>query len=542
MIGNQAILRLLEENREGSKTCQGTESPDFGHDFSRMPVHTHAMAIQPKLTVSEPDDHHEQEADRVADQVMRMPEPKRKCTRTTRQTEQLKQNQDRLQTKKAAPSKSVQAGESPVVQKSITAHAATLDTETRNFMEPRFGYDFSDVRIHSDGQAVEAARSLNARAFTVGNDIVFGEGQYRPRTDSGRKLLAHELTHVYQQRRPVSRDRNPAEAVASEENDAVGVFDRRKAMPVLTHRPPAIQKEEATESRPTVPPGLIDHDLDLTALRDAQLHNRFDQISQLLAAGRLRTSQRRELEREGRRVGDELSERALRLGLTFHIDDVEQMKQTFLRAVRDARAGRPHECINLVREALGVLMRRGSAIPQQPRNEMQGTMEYLNRQGSVSAYRQILFVDARGTRITRGIGLRPERPEQSVWTTMMDMARGSGGTRFGYSVFGLSLLDNFHSVVLTIDNRPHRLGHPIVRWSDQTTRHGRGWEEMQEAASGHQASVRPGSPRGLDEYVRYFTQTNWDSQPASARHWSIVRLWLLRQAASSGSSGSTGTP
>jgi len=69
----------------------------------------------------------------------------------------------------------------------------------RAFMEERFGVDFSNVRIHADSEAARMARALNAEAFTYGRDIYFGEGRYRPETTKGKKLLAHELTHVVQQ-------------------------------------------------------------------------------------------------------------------------------------------------------------------------------------------------------------------------------------------------------------------------------------------------------------------------------------------------------
>src|SRR5207253_648342 len=70
---------------------------------------------------------------------------------------------------------------------------------TRSFMEPRFGHDFSQVRVHTDERAAESARSVNALAYTAGQDVVFGGGQYEPGTNEGKKLLAHELTHVVQQ-------------------------------------------------------------------------------------------------------------------------------------------------------------------------------------------------------------------------------------------------------------------------------------------------------------------------------------------------------
>lgn len=74
-----------------------------------------------------------------------------------------------------------------------------LPHSVRNFFEPRFEYDFSGVRVHTDVRAAEAARAVNARAFTVGKDVVFGVGQYARGTAAGRKLLGHELTHVVQQ-------------------------------------------------------------------------------------------------------------------------------------------------------------------------------------------------------------------------------------------------------------------------------------------------------------------------------------------------------
>lgn len=76
---------------------------------------------------------------------------------------------------------------------------APLQAATRSYMESRLGYDFGSVRVHADQRAATAARSVRARAFTVGRDVVFGAGQYAPDSHAGRRLLAHELTHVVQQ-------------------------------------------------------------------------------------------------------------------------------------------------------------------------------------------------------------------------------------------------------------------------------------------------------------------------------------------------------
>lgn len=91
------------------------------------------------------------------------------------------------------------SGVPPIVHEVLRSSGQRLDTATREFMEPRFGYDFSGVRVHTDGRAAESARAVNALAYTVGRDVVFGEGEYVPGTSEGRRLLAHELTHVAQQ-------------------------------------------------------------------------------------------------------------------------------------------------------------------------------------------------------------------------------------------------------------------------------------------------------------------------------------------------------
>jgi len=85
------------------------------------------------------------------------------------------------------------------VQQTLNSTGRQLDSGTRSFMEDRFGQDFGDVRVHTDQQAAASARTIDAQAYTAGNDIVFAEGQYSPGSTTGRQLLAHELTHVVQQ-------------------------------------------------------------------------------------------------------------------------------------------------------------------------------------------------------------------------------------------------------------------------------------------------------------------------------------------------------
>lgn len=93
-----------------------------------------------------------------------------------------------------------EASEVPlIVHEVLGSPGQPLDTATRTFFEPRFGHDFSQVRLHTDAKAAESARAVNAVAYTVGRDLVLGAGLYQPKTSEGRRLLAHELAHVIQQ-------------------------------------------------------------------------------------------------------------------------------------------------------------------------------------------------------------------------------------------------------------------------------------------------------------------------------------------------------
>jgi hypothetical protein len=100
----------------------------------------------------------------------------------------------------------------PIVHEVLRSPSQPLDSFTRSFMEPRFGHDFSRVRVHTDAKAAESAQAVNALAYTVGQSVVFGESKYAPSTHAGCELLAHELAHTIQQRNAsgasASADRN----------------------------------------------------------------------------------------------------------------------------------------------------------------------------------------------------------------------------------------------------------------------------------------------------------------------------------------------
>ncbi|MDB4582358.1 DUF4157 domain-containing protein [Draconibacterium sp.] len=209
--------------------------------------------IQTKLTIGQPNDKYEQEADRVADRIMSMPEPakiQRACSSCQEEDVQTKplfptitplvqrqledeeeiaqtkpliqqqpeeEEEEQVQTKRHIQRQSEEEEEEPVMTKSntgnsqtatstietginqSTGHGSPLPTSTLTFMENRFGTDFSGVRVHNNSNALQLNRQLNAQAFTKGSNIYFSSGRYNPETSAGKHLLAHELTHVVQQ-------------------------------------------------------------------------------------------------------------------------------------------------------------------------------------------------------------------------------------------------------------------------------------------------------------------------------------------------------
>ncbi|MFH2102454.1 MAG: DUF4157 domain-containing protein [Chloroflexota bacterium] len=149
--------------------------------------HTCPARVQAKLVVNQPGDRYEQEADRVAEQVL------------SDGGSVSAPGDSPVQIQRVSPV--VQTGVLDALQVGdvLNRPGKLLEPGVRRFMEGRFGQDFHHVRVHSDARAAESAREVNALAYTVGNNVVFGRGQYAPATAEGRRLIAHELTHVIQQ-------------------------------------------------------------------------------------------------------------------------------------------------------------------------------------------------------------------------------------------------------------------------------------------------------------------------------------------------------
>jgi hypothetical protein len=154
--------------------------------------------IQAKLKISQPGDVYEQEADRVAEQVMSMPVPADMSLNFLRQ-DVVKKEEGLIMAKEVSVNALEVSDDLHTRLNQSRSGGQPLPEKTRTFMESKFGVDFSAVRLHTDSQAVQMARELNAEAFTFGRDIYFGAERYSPGTSAGERLLAHELTHVVQQ-------------------------------------------------------------------------------------------------------------------------------------------------------------------------------------------------------------------------------------------------------------------------------------------------------------------------------------------------------
>ncbi|MDH4185690.1 MAG: DUF4157 domain-containing protein, partial [Nitrospira sp.] len=191
-LGNQAINRLSksadDQKRQGQNDWDSQRTNQEDNLNAMMPV------LRKQYGISEPDDPVEQEATSVASQIVNMEEP------SASSDVQVNSNsgvwKSPIITRKPEPS---QGAHSAVDIDLPTSDALPLERNVAAYMEPRFGYNFQDVRIHTSAQSADLSRDLSARAFTVGKDIYFGHGEYNSQTNEGKKLIAHELTHVVQQ-------------------------------------------------------------------------------------------------------------------------------------------------------------------------------------------------------------------------------------------------------------------------------------------------------------------------------------------------------
>ena len=196
--GNEVVNRMLGGDH-GSREVS---------NFSGLPLKLpNQQLVQPSLRVGAAHDPFEDEADRIADTVMKMSDgdlasEASSGVQHTNGLDDADVGPMRIRRATAVPDEAAFELSGPTetgVKRVLESGGSPLPSSERNFFESRMGYDLGAVRIHDDKAAAQASQAINAKAFTVGGDIAFGNGAYQPGTAGGRKLLAHELAHVVQQ-------------------------------------------------------------------------------------------------------------------------------------------------------------------------------------------------------------------------------------------------------------------------------------------------------------------------------------------------------
>ena len=192
IVDQKCIVNNRSSTKQKPLNCQRHPDHVAGRPF-----------FQAKLAINKPGDQFEKEADAMANKVIRMEAPaigakpmplksvQRKCAECEEEMPIQRKESNR---EEATADRTLED-----YLGNLNGSGQSLSSELRNFYEPRFGYDFSNVKVHTDSTAARSAQSVNALAYTSGNHIVFKDGHYDPYSAGGRQLLAHELTHVVQQ-------------------------------------------------------------------------------------------------------------------------------------------------------------------------------------------------------------------------------------------------------------------------------------------------------------------------------------------------------
>jgi hypothetical protein len=169
--------------------------------------------FQAKLSINRPNDVYEQEADAMADKVMHINDNhvhqqtffSPAITAVQRKCQHCEEEEKKLHRKETNNNETTADASTENYINSLNGKGRSLTPDERSFFEPRMGYDFSNVKLHTNSEANQSAKSINALAYTHSNHIVFGTNQYQPNTEVGQRLMAHELTHVVQQNNNIKR-------------------------------------------------------------------------------------------------------------------------------------------------------------------------------------------------------------------------------------------------------------------------------------------------------------------------------------------------
>ncbi|GAB4183802.1 MAG: hypothetical protein Fur006_20910 [Coleofasciculaceae cyanobacterium] len=203
-ILQRAAVRSISETemqpQEDTENSTWQESR-FHHDFSRVPAYSTTPIVQPKLIIGAVGDKYEQEADRVAHQVVsQIHAPGNQTVQREEMSDKDDEESDLMVQRQSDGGGMAATPELEASIQQARGSGQPLSENIRKPMEQAFGADFSRVKVHADAQSEQMNRSIQAKAFTTGQDIFFRQGVYSPGSRGGQELIAHELTHVVQQR------------------------------------------------------------------------------------------------------------------------------------------------------------------------------------------------------------------------------------------------------------------------------------------------------------------------------------------------------
>ncbi len=508
-IGNQAVQRLYETGQLQAKLKIGQPNDRFEREADSVADRVMTMA-EPKVNRQENKDEEEIQAKPLAESITPLvqrevaPEEEELQKQPEEEVQKQPQEEEEIQKQPEEEEETAQAkgeGGTPSIFpdlesgiNSIRGGGHSLPESTRSFMEPRFGADFSGVKVHTGSNANHLARSINAKAFTLGKDVVFGPGQYSPGTSSGKKLLAHELTHTVQQGGGLNSDRSFLRRKKLTEEFSGGKFSEKELQDYLKYLDKIKLIEDGfysdNKAREVVRRWLRgDSSYILPVRRKILLIQEMlsgftgdDDENAIFAL--LKGSTDVELKEIIGKIGieniradfhgEELKKFDLLLNRTKllkiksakadkEVFDAETILELQQRFTSNAEPTNRLNCILIIRELAPKLFGADAKIAKKVEKKL-GSLKGKNIKMTKLAEtlsKLKLAISSAKIKFDKGNGLKkPENMGSSAW----DVIIGQVGKKYGWHVFGMAVFDGYHSVTVLVDNRPDGTK---VYWADQ---------------------------------------------------------------------------
>lgn len=507
--------------------------------------------FQPKLTVAPANDKYEQEADSVAEKVVNANDVKNVQTSISSADLQRKcsacDEDDRVHRKEKSDSDSEQ-DVSPLVSEAIGSVGSALDDGTRTFMEDRMGYDFGDVKIHTNTVAAKSADALNALAFTSGNDVVFNTGQYKPQSTEGMHLLAHELTHVIQQKgagaKHVQRQTGPdpakefpkelayitslnsKKAIQGDRDGrllAVSVVDYwKKGYPhfMLSTALKILIIQELMNTNGDLPDDYQKAILSLVqSMGKEELDILFATITSNELKGDVSESIFKEIEAHKKKGAKQTASTS-----AFSPEKIMALRDKFL-ANAQLSGTKKQVCIAILENQLAKTY-KGDSGEQDVKDAITNSatdvsvsgvtlhahsVDNLIHQLKGTSVEEDVFVTDYG-RVKDDTGEKAKVPSKSMNKSAFSFIKKSVGSQVGWHVFIMSVKHGYHSVTLFVEKRAN--GDLFLYWADQNYT---GHENYLKKDGGSMAGFKQYGESGFDDYVDFATREFWnDSYDATA--------------------------